>query len=54
MFWKLAAAVIAAIVAAQLPTVRPYWGWILLIGVIIAVTMGPKRPERIFILPKRT
>jgi regulator of protease activity HflC (stomatin/prohibitin superfamily) len=49
MFWKLAAAVIAAIVAAQLPTVRPYWGWILLIGVIIAFVI-----EGVRIVPQQS
>src|SRR5574339_360328 len=36
MFWKLAAAVIAAIVASQVPGLQNYWFWILLLGVVIA------------------
>ena len=49
MFWKLAAAVIAAIVAAQVPTLRPYWGWILLVGVIVAFVI-----EGVRIVPQQS
>jgi regulator of protease activity HflC (stomatin/prohibitin superfamily) len=49
MFWKLAAAVIAAIVAAQLPMLRPYWGWILLVGVIVAFVI-----EGVRIVPQQS
>jgi len=36
MFWKLAAAVAAAVAASMVPALSAYWFWILLIGVAIA------------------
>jgi regulator of protease activity HflC (stomatin/prohibitin superfamily) len=36
MFWKLGAAIAAAIIATQVPGLAGYWFWVLLIGVVIA------------------
>jgi regulator of protease activity HflC (stomatin/prohibitin superfamily) len=49
MFWKLAAAVVAAIVAAQLPGLQHYWGWVLVIGVIVAFVV-----EGVRIVPQQS
>ncbi len=49
MFWKLAAAVIAAIIAAQMPGLQQYWGWVLLIGVIVAFVI-----EGVRIVPQQS
>src|SRR5437763_10421041 len=49
MFWKLAAAVIAAIIAAQVPGLQHYWGWVLLIGVIVAFVV-----EGVRIVPQQS
>ena len=49
MFWKLAAAVAAAIVAAQVPGLAPYWFWVLLIGVLIAFVI-----EGVRIVPQQS
>src|SRR5712671_1091739 len=49
MFWKLAAAVIAAIIAAQMPGLQPYWGWVLLIGVVVAFVI-----EGVRIVPQQS
>src|SRR6266481_1107651 len=49
MFWKLAAAVIAAIIAAQMPGLQHYWGWVLLIGVIVAFVV-----EGVRIVPQQS
>ena len=49
MFWKLAAAVVVAIVAAQVPALRPFWGWVLLIGVIVAFVI-----EGVRIVPQQS
>ena len=35
MFWKLAAAIAAAVIASQIPGLAGYWFWILLLGVIV-------------------
>src|SRR5262245_44836381 len=49
MFWKLAAAVAAAIVATQIPQLAPYWFWILLLGVIVAFVI-----EGVRIVPQQS
>src|SRR5829696_5109369 len=49
MFWKLVAAVAAAIVAAQIPELRNYWGWILVIGIIVAFVV-----EGVRIVPQQS
>src|SRR5678816_3069286 len=49
MFWKLAAAVVAAIVASQMPGLQHYWGWVLLIGVIVAFVV-----EGVRIVPQQS
>ena len=49
MFWKLAAAVVAAIIAAQVPGLSKYWGWILLIGVVVAFVI-----EGVRIVPQQS
>jgi regulator of protease activity HflC (stomatin/prohibitin superfamily) len=49
MVWKLAAAVVAAIVAAQLPGLQHYWGWVLLIGVVVAFVV-----EGVRIVPQQS
>ena len=49
MLWKLAAAVIAAIVAAQLPGLQHYWGWVLLIGIVVAFVV-----EGVRIVPQQS
>src|SRR5829696_7921826 len=36
MFWKLGAAVAAAVVASFVPVLSNYWFWVLLLGVVIA------------------
>ena len=49
MFWKLAAAVAAAIVAAQVPGLHAYWFWILVIGVLVAFVI-----EGVRIVPQQS
>src|SRR5258706_14675394 len=49
MFWKLAAAVAAAIVAAQGPGLAGYWFWILVIGVLVAFVI-----EGVRIVPQQS
>jgi len=49
MFWKLAAAIAAAIVASQVPGLAGYWFWILLIGVIVAFVI-----EGVRIVPQQS
>jgi regulator of protease activity HflC (stomatin/prohibitin superfamily) len=49
MFWKLAAAVVAAIVAAQMPGLQHYWGWVLLIGIVVAFVV-----EGVRIVPQQS
>jgi len=49
MFWKLAAAVAAAIVAAQVPGLAAYWFWILVIGVLVAFVI-----EGVRIVPQQS
>src|SRR5215470_318736 len=49
MFWKLAAAVAAAVVASQVPGLHAYWFWILLLGVIVAFVI-----EGVRIVPQQS
>src|SRR5437763_12048334 len=49
MFWKLAVAVVASIVAAQVPGLSHYWGWVLLLGVIVAFVV-----EGVRIVPQQS
>jgi regulator of protease activity HflC (stomatin/prohibitin superfamily) len=49
MLWKLAGAVIAAIVASQVPGLQHYWGWVLLLGVVIAFVI-----EGVRIVPQQS
>ena len=49
MFWKLAAAIAAAVVATQIPQLAPYWFWILLLGVIVAFVI-----EGVRIVPQQS
>jgi regulator of protease activity HflC (stomatin/prohibitin superfamily) len=49
MFWKLALAVAAAVVAAFVPTLSAYWGWVLVIGVVIAFVI-----EGVRIVPQQS
>ena len=49
MFWKLAAAVAAAVVASQVPGLHAYWFWILLLGVIVAFVV-----EGVRIVPQQS
>ena len=49
MFWKLAAAVAAAVVATQIPQLAGYWFWILLLGVIVAFVI-----EGVRIVPQQS
>jgi regulator of protease activity HflC (stomatin/prohibitin superfamily) len=49
MFLKLAAAVIAAIVAAFVPGLQHYWGWVLVLGVVIAFVI-----EGVRIVPQQS
>jgi regulator of protease activity HflC (stomatin/prohibitin superfamily) len=49
MFWKLAAAVAAAIIASQVPGLHTYWFWILLLGVIVAFVI-----EGVRIVPQQS
>ena len=49
MFWKLAGAVVAAIVASQVPGLQHYWGWVLVLGVVIAFVI-----EGVRIVPQQS
>jgi regulator of protease activity HflC (stomatin/prohibitin superfamily) len=49
MFWKLGAAVIAAIVASQTPGLQHYWGWVLLVGIVVAFVV-----EGVRIVPQQS
>ena len=49
MFWKLAVAVVAAIIAAQVPGLQHYWGWVLFVGVIVAFVI-----EGVRIVPQQS
>ena len=49
MFWKLAAAVAAAVAASMVPALSAYWFWILLIGVAIAFVV-----EGVRIVPQQS
>ena len=49
MLWKLAAAVVAAIIAAQVPGLQHYWGWVLLIGAVVAFVI-----EGVRIVPQQS
>ena len=49
MFWKLAAAVAAAIVVSQVPGLSGYWFWVLLIGVLVAFVI-----EGVRIVPQQS
>jgi regulator of protease activity HflC (stomatin/prohibitin superfamily) len=49
MFWKLAAAVAAAIVVSQIPGLAGYWFWVLLIGVLVAFVI-----EGVRIVPQQS
>jgi len=49
MFWKLAAAIAAAIVASQVPGLAGYWFWVLLIGVLVAFVI-----EGVRIVPQQS
>ncbi|HXU42398.1 MAG TPA: SPFH domain-containing protein [Burkholderiales bacterium] len=49
MFWKLAAAIAAAIVASQIPGLAGYWFWVLLIGVLVAFVI-----EGVRIVPQQS
>ena len=49
MFWKLGAAIAAAIVASQVPGLAPYWFWVLMLGVIVAFVI-----EGVRIVPQQS
>ncbi len=49
MLWKLAGAVILAIVAAFVPGLQHYWGWVLVLGVVIAFVI-----EGVRIVPQQS
>jgi regulator of protease activity HflC (stomatin/prohibitin superfamily) len=49
MFWKLAAAIAAAVIATQIPGLAGYWFWILLLGVIVAFVI-----EGVRIVPQQS
>jgi regulator of protease activity HflC (stomatin/prohibitin superfamily) len=49
MFWKLAAAVAAAVVATFIPELSRYWLWILVIGVVVAFVI-----EGVRIVPQQS
>ena len=49
MFWKLGAAIAAAIIATQIPQLAPHWFWILLLGVIVAFVI-----EGVRIVPQQS
>src|ERR671919_1962905 len=49
MFWKLGAAIAAAVVVAIVPELSRYWPWVLVIGVIIAFVI-----EGVRIVPQQS
>jgi regulator of protease activity HflC (stomatin/prohibitin superfamily) len=49
MFWKLAAAVAAAVIASQVPGLASYWFWVLVIGVLVAFVV-----EGVRIVPQQS
>jgi len=49
MFWKLAVAVAAAIAASFMPGLSAYWGWVLVIGVVVAFVI-----EGVRIVPQQS
>ncbi len=49
MFWKLGAAVVAAVVASFVPVLSNYWFWVLLLGVVIAFVI-----EGVRIVPQQS
>jgi len=49
MFWKLALAVGAAFVTGMVPALAAYWGWVLLIGVVVAFVI-----EGVRIVPQQS
>ncbi len=49
MFWKLALAVAAAVIATFIPQLSAYWFWILLIGVVVAFVI-----EGVRIVPQQS
>jgi len=49
MFWKLGAAVVAAVVASFVPVLANYWFWVLLLGVVIAFVI-----EGVRIVPQQS
>jgi regulator of protease activity HflC (stomatin/prohibitin superfamily) len=49
MFWKLALAVAAAVVASFMPGMSSYWGWVLVIGVVVAFVI-----EGVRIVPQQS
>ena len=49
MFWKLAVVVAVTIVAAVVPAVQHYWGWVLVVGVIVAFVI-----EGVRIVPQQS
>ena len=49
MFWKLALAVGAAVVAYMVPELRTYWVWVLLLGVVLAFVI-----EGVRIVPQQS
>src|SRR3954464_8361778 len=49
MLWKLAAAVVAAVIATQIPGLQHYWGWVLLIGIVVAFVV-----EGVRIVPQQS
>ena len=49
MFWKLALAIGAAVIAAMVPALSGLWGWVLLIGVAVAFVI-----EGVRIVPQQS
>ncbi len=49
MFWKLAIAIGAAFVSAMVPALSGYWGWVLVIGVVVAFVI-----EGVRIVPQQS
>jgi len=49
MFWKLAVAIGAAVVASQVPGLSKYWAWVLLLGVVLAFVI-----EGVRIVPQQS
>ena len=49
MFWKLAAAIAAAVAASMVPALSAYWFWILVIGVSVAFVI-----EGVRIVPQQS